>query len=176
MTILGPVSGAHLNPAATLVFARRRQLPSLLAAGYVLSQIAGGIAGCLLASAMFALAPTASVTIRSGGSQWLAEVVASFGLVATILAGVRLRPAAVAWLVGLPIAAAYWFTASTNLSKPAVTIARSPTDSFSGIRPADMPAFVLTQCAGALIGAALMEWLLSPVAPDHAALARNLTD
>jgi glycerol uptake facilitator-like aquaporin len=167
---LGPVSGAHLNPAVTAVFALQRQIPARAAAGYVAAQVAGGIAGCLLAHAMFELSVVdLSTNVRSGGGQWLAEAMATFGLVAAILAGARFRPEALPWLVGLYITAAYWFTASTSFANPAVTIARSLSDTFSGIRPVDVPGFILAQLAGALLASLFVGWLLSPV-PRHSAL------
>ncbi|MEL6951972.1 MAG: MIP/aquaporin family protein [Pseudomonadota bacterium] len=161
ITALGPVSGAHFNPAVTLVFALQRVLPLPLAALYVIGQIFGGTLGTILAHAMFEL-PLAqfSSTARSGPAQLLSEVVATFGLVAVILAGLRARAEAVAWLVGLYITAAYWFTASTSFANPAVAIARSFSDTFSGIRPLDLPGFVLAQLVGAVIALVLMRWLL----------------
>ncbi len=157
---LGPISGAHFNPAVTLAFLMRREIDAPTAAVYVVAQIAGGIAGAVLAHLMFDLpALTASTTIRTGGSQWLAEGVASFGLVATILLAVRFRPNDVAWMVGLFITSAYWFTASTSFANPAVAIARSFTDTFSGIRPGDMPAFVVAQCIGAALAVLAVKWL-----------------
>ncbi len=165
ITTLGPVSGAHFNPAVTLAFAVRRAIAPAEAVAYVVVQIAAGLAGAVLAHAMFDL-PLLQVssTVRSGPAQWLAEIVAAFGLVAAILAGLRFRPAAVPWLVGLYITAAYWFTASTSFANPAVAIARGFTDTFSGIRPDDVPAFVVAECIGALIAVAVMGWLLSDTA------------
>ncbi|MDN2567017.1 aquaporin family protein [Aquibium sp. A9E412] len=167
---LGPVSGAHLNPAVTLVFALRGDLRAGTAAGYGAAQVAGGIAGSLLAHAMFAL-PVLQVgtTVRSGSGQWLAEAVAAFGLVFVILAGLRHRAEAVAWLVGLYITAAYWFTASTAFANPAVAVARGLSDTFAGIRPADVPAFVAAECAGAVAALWLAGWLLAPAASRSAA-------
>ena len=163
ITVLGPVSGAHMNPAVTLVFALRREMPARTALAYGAAQVAGGIAGTVLAHAMFGLAPVdPSGTARTGADQWLAEGVAAFGLLLTIVGGLRAAPAAVPWLVGLYITAAYWFTASTSFANPAVTIARALTDTFAGIRPADVPAFVAAQVAGALAGAALGRWLFAP--------------
>ncbi len=164
ITVFGPVSGAHFNPAVTLVFALRRDLPAMLAAAYVVAQILGGTLGCLLAHAMFEL-PLVQIAqkARSGSGQWLAEAVATFGLVATILGGIRFRSDAVPGLVGLYITAAYWFTASTSFANPAVAIARSLSDTFAGIRPVDVPAFILAEIAGALIALALCGWLFSPV-------------
>ncbi len=172
ITTLGPLSGAHFNPAVSLVFALRRELPARELAAYVLAQAAGGILGALLAHAMFALPLVqASTTVRTGGAQWLSEGVATFGLVAMILAGLRHDRRAVPWLVGLYITAAYWFTASTSFANPAVALARSLTDTFAGIRPLDLPGFVLAQLAGALAAAAFMGWLLrgapsAPLPPD----------
>lgn len=167
ITTLGPLSGAHFNPAVSLVFALRRELPARDLGAYVLAQAAGGVTGAVLAHAMFALPLVqASTTARTGGPQWLSEGVATFGLVATILAGLRHSRPAVPWLVGLYITAAYWFTASTSFANPAVALARSLTDTFAGIRPLDLPGFVLAQLAGALIAAGLMGWLLRGAAPD----------
>jgi glycerol uptake facilitator-like aquaporin len=161
ISILGPLSGAHFNPAVSLILALRRELPARDLAPYVLAQIIGGMAGTLLAHAMFALPLVqTSTTIRTGGAQLLSEAVATFGLVATILAGLRFERPAVPWLVGLYITAAYWFTASTSFANPAVAIARALTDTFAGIRPLDLPWFVLAQLVGALLGLALASWLL----------------
>jgi glycerol uptake facilitator-like aquaporin len=161
ITILGPISGAHFNPAVTLVFALRRELTPREALLYVAAQIAGGAAGTVMAHAMFALPLLdASLKMRSGGAQWLAEAVAAFGLVATILAGIRFNRSAVPWLVGLYITAAYWFTSSTSFANPAVAIARSLTNTFSGIRPVDLPGFIAAELLGALAALVLMNWLL----------------
>ncbi|EAR51686.1 hypothetical protein OG2516_03840 [Oceanicola granulosus HTCC2516] len=161
ITILGPLSGAHFNPAVTLAFALRRDAPWREVGPYIAAQVAGGIAGSLLAHAMFELPLwQLSQTVRTGPAQWLAEVVATFGLVATIFAGVRHRPDAVPMLVGLYITAAYWFTASTSFANPAVAIARGFSDTFAGIRPADVPPFILAQVAGALLATLFIGWLL----------------
>lgn len=161
ITVLGPISGAHFNPAVTLVFTGKRELPVNEAALYVVAQIAGGIAGTIAAHLMFALPLLDfSTKVRTGGPQWFAEAVAAFGLVATILAGIRFQRTAVPWLVGLYITAAYWFTASTSFANPAVAIARSLTNTFSGIRPTDLPGFILAELCGALAGMLLMNWLL----------------
>lgn len=168
ISILGPLSGAHFNPAVSLTFAVRRELPARDLGPYVLAQIIGGVAGTLLAHAMFALPLVqTSTTIRTGGAQLLSESVATFGLVATILAGLRFQRPAVPWLVGLYIAAAYWFTASTSFANPAVTVARALTDTFAGIRPVDLPGFVLAQLVGALLGLAVASWLLRASAADR---------
>jgi glycerol uptake facilitator-like aquaporin len=145
----------------TLVFALRRELMPGEALSYMAAQIAGGIAGTILAHAMFALPLLdASLKIRTGGAQWLAEAVAAFGLLATILAGIRFNRPAIPWLVGLYITAAYWFTSSTSFANPAVAIARSLSNTFSGIRPADLPGFIAAELCGAIIAMVLMGWLL----------------
>lgn len=160
---LGPISGAHFNPAVTAVFALKRDLSWGEALLYVVAQVGGGIAGTMIAHAMFALPLLdASLRIRTGGAQWFAEGVAAFGLVATILAGLRFNRAAVPWLVGLYIVAAYWFTASTSFANPAVAIARSLTNTFSGIRPHDLPGFIMAELGGAVAALALVSWLLRP--------------
>ena len=163
ITILGPISGAHFNPAVSLVFALRRELPWRDAGLYAVVQVLGGILGTIIAHAMFA-APLLELSqhVRTGGAQWFAEAVATFGLVAVILGGLTLQRNAVPWLVGLYITAAYWFTASTSFANPAVSIARALTDTFSGIRPADVPGFILAQSAGAVIAWGVMAWLLRP--------------
>jgi glycerol uptake facilitator-like aquaporin len=161
ITILGPISGAHFNPAVTLVFALKRDLMPRAALSYIAVQVIGGILGTMIAHAMFALPLLdASLKMRTGGAQWLAEGVAAFGLVATILAGLRFERASVPWLVGLYITAAYWFTSSTSFANPAVAIARSMTNTFSGIRPADLPGFVAAEFCGAIAALMLMSWLL----------------
>src|SRR6188474_399863 len=151
ISIFGPISGAHFNPAVTMVFALRSEVSPSIAGLYVAAQIVGGIAGTIAAHIMFALPIIeASTKVRTGGAQWFAEAVAAFGLIVTILAGIRFRPNAVPWLVGLYITAAYWFTASTSFANPAVAIARSMTNTFSGIRPADLPGFVAAELCGAV--------------------------
>ena len=162
ITILGPVSGAHFNPAVTLVFALRREIEMNAALGYLVAQIAGGIAGTLLAHAMFELPILqVSATIRTGTGQWIAEAVAAFGLVFAILAGLRFRSDAIPWLIGFYITAAYWFTASTSFANPAVAIARALSDTFAGIRPVDLPGFIAAEIFGALLAMALAGWLLA---------------
>ena len=161
ITMLGPISGAHFNPAVTLAFLVRREIDARTAAAYVGVQVVGGLAGAALAHAMFDMdLLQVSTKTRTGMGQWLAEGVATFGLVATILATLKARPSAVAAMVGLYISAGYWFTASTSFANPAVTIARSFTDTFSGIAPADAPAFIAAQFVGALLATGLMAWLL----------------
>lgn len=162
ITTLGPISGAHFNPAVTLVFGLRREIGLYAALCYVLAQLVGGAAGTLIAHAMFGLPLIElSTTVRSGAGQWIAELVASFGLVFTILAGLRFRGDAIPWLVGLYITAAYWFTASTSFANPAVAVARAFSNTFAGIRPLDVPAFILAELAGALLALALAGWLLA---------------
>ncbi|MEI2296738.1 MIP/aquaporin family protein [Ensifer sp. MJa1] len=162
ITILGPISGAHFNPAVTMVFAARREIDAYAAALYVAAQVAGGVAGTVIAHAMFDL-PLLQVseTVRTGTGQWIAEAVATFGLVVTILAALRFRADAIPQLVGLYITAAYWFTASTSFANPAVAIARAFSNTFAGIRPADVPGFIAAEVVGALIAAALVGWMLS---------------
>ena len=161
ITILGPVSGAHFNPAVTLVFAGRGDFPWRDVVPYVVAQCLGGIAGTVTAHLMFDLAPLMiGTTARSGASQWLAEAIATFTLVLAILGGVRFAPQAVPWLVGLTITAAYWFTASTSFANPAVTLARGLTTTFAGIAINHVPAFVVAQLAGAALAAAIAGVLL----------------
>ncbi|AZO70457.1 MULTISPECIES: MIP/aquaporin family protein [unclassified Mesorhizobium] len=168
ITILGPISGAHFNPAVSLVFCLNRTLPARDLPAYLAAQGAGGIAGTIAAHLMFALPVLEFATkLRAGPAQWFSEVVATFGLVAVILAGIRFERRAVPWLVGLFITAAYWFTASTSFANPAVALARSLTDTFSGIRPADLPGFIVAELLGALIALALMGWLLQPETIEH---------
>jgi glycerol uptake facilitator-like aquaporin len=158
---LAPMSGAHLNPAVSLVFALRLQLAWPLFAAYIVAQFAGAIAGTLLAHAMFALPLIEqSSHHRAGLGQWLGEGVATAGLVFTILTLARHRASAVAAGVALYIGAAYWFTSSTSFANPAVTIARSLTDTFSGIAPPDVLPFIAAQLAGALLGSAIAALLL----------------
>jgi glycerol uptake facilitator-like aquaporin len=168
----GPLSGAHFNPAVTLAFLMRREIAPGDAMLYVLAQIVGGLAGALAAHAMFEL-PLIQIseTARSGPAQWFAEWVATFGLVATILATLRFRPEAVAYAVGLFITAGYWFTASTSFANPAVTIARSFTDTFSGIAPGHAPGFILAELVGAASATLVFAWLLFPSPVEEQAVA-----
>ena len=160
ISVLGPVSGAHFNPVVTLVFRGRGEIDTALAGSYMAAQIAGGCLGTLLAHAMFDLPLLQlSQTVRTGMAQWIAEAVAAFGLIVTILGLVRFNAASIPTAVGLYITSAYWFTASTSFANPAVTIARALSDTFAGIAPTDVPAFILAQIAGALIGAAVAGWL-----------------
>ena len=161
ITALGPVSGAHFNPAVTLAFAVRGTIAPTAALLYVAAQISGGLGGTLLAHGMFEETLwQVSANVRSGSGQWLAEAVATFGLVGTIIAALRWRPDSVGWMVGLYITAAYWFTASTSFANPAVTLARCITDTFAGIRPVDVPAFITAQLVGALMASVALGWLL----------------
>ena len=160
ITTLGPVSGAHFNPAVSLVAALRRELPPGEATAYVAAQIAGCCAGAFLAHAMFEL-PLLQIaqTDRSGGAKILAEAAATFALVFAILGAARFRPQAVAATVALVITAGYWWTASTSFANPAITLARSLSDTFAGVRPADAPGFVAGQLLGALAALAAAGWL-----------------
>jgi glycerol uptake facilitator-like aquaporin len=149
ITVLGPISGAHFNPAVSLVMWHRRTLPAAELGPYLLAQAIGGVGGTWLAHAMFALAVLqGGSTVRASAGELLGEVVATFALLLTILGTLRTRPEAVPWTVGLVITAGYWFTSSTSFANPAVTLARALSDSFSGIRPVDAPAFVAAQLAG----------------------------
>ena len=163
INMLGPISGAHFNPAVTLVFALRKEISIKEGFIYVLLQILGALFGMLLAHAMFDLQLIQfSVKIRTGHAQWLAESIATFGLVFTILVTLKSKQESVATAVGLYITAAYWFTASTSFANPAVTIARSFTNTFSGIQPDNMPAFIIAQVIGAVIALGTCGWLLKP--------------
>ena len=158
---LGPISGAHFNPAVSLVTGIARALPWREVGTYAVAQIVGGCLGTLAAHGMFDL-PLLQIasTARTGPAQWFAEFVATFGLLVTILAVVRFRIEAIPYAVGLYITAAYWFTASTSFANPAVTIARALTNTFAGIGPAHVLPFIVAQMAGALAAMALMRWLL----------------
>ena len=154
ISILGPVSGAHFNPAVTLVTVLRGDLTVGGAIGYVAAQLAGGLLGVLLAHAMFELPLwELGMKVRAGPGQWLSEGIATFALVLAILGGVRHKPDWVPAIVAAVITAGYWFTASTSFANPAITLARALTDSFSGIRPIDAPAFIAAQLAGACLAA-----------------------
>lgn len=167
--ILGPVSGAHFNPAVSIVMAGRARMSWGEAGLYIAAQTIGGIAGALLAHLMFELPLwQASRMIRTGGAQWFAEFVATFGLILTIFGIVRFRPESAALAVGLYITAAYWFTASTSFANPAVTLARAFTDTFAGIAPGDVPGFVAAQLAGAVAASLTAAWLFAPEPPPRA--------
>lgn len=157
----GPISGAHLNPAVTLADAIERGLSWVHAVQYVVVQILGGITGTIAAHLMFGLPPIfLSQHIRSGPAQFLSEFIATFGLVSVIWGCSRSRSNVTAFAVGAYITAAYWFTASTSFANPAVTIARSLSDTFAGIRPADAPLFIGAQVLGALVATFLFRWLV----------------
>ncbi len=173
--VFGPVSGAHFNPAVTLAFLIRREITVPVAAAYVGVQVLGGLAGTLVAHAMFEQSLLqVSTNVRPGPAQWLSEGVATFGLVLTILGTLRWRPEAVPFAVGLFITAGYWFTASTSFANPAVTVARSFTDTFSGILPAHAPGFILAQFAGTLVATLTCAWLLRPA--SHSAPVASAAD
>ncbi len=162
ITMLAPISGAHFNPAVSLVFAIKGELPSIRAAGFIFIQVLGGLLGVWLAHLMFdETVFQTSAKARSGGAQWLAEGVATFGLIVTILATLKAKESAIAMAVGLYITAAYWFTASTSFANPAVTIARSFSDTFAGIRPADALPFIAAQIIAALLALAFCQWQLA---------------
>ena len=169
ITIFGPVSGAHFNPAVTLVFAARGDTPWVEVIPYIVVQCVGAILGTVLAHLMFELAPLViGIKERSGPSQWLAEAVATFTLVITILGGLRYAPTAIPWLVGLVITAAYWFTASTSFANPAVTLARGFTTTFAGIAINHVPAFIIAQLVGAAVGLSVSAALFPSLARGSA--------
>ncbi|MFP6708610.1 MAG: MIP/aquaporin family protein [Alphaproteobacteria bacterium] len=161
--IFGPLSGGHFNPAVTLSFLLRREITAGEALVYVGVQVAAAICGAMAAHIMFA-EPVLMISThaRTGVGQWFAEFIATFGLVATILGCARFRPDAVPYAVGLFITAGYWFTASTSFANPAVTIARTLTDTFSGIAPMDAPGFIAAQLVGAMAATLVFGWLLQP--------------
>jgi glycerol uptake facilitator-like aquaporin len=161
--IFGPLSGAHFNPAVTLAFAWRSELPWAVASLYIVAQITGGIAGVFAAHFMFELPVLqSSLTVRTGMGQWFAEGVATFGLLLTIFGCVARASTAVPYAIGLYITSAYWFTASTSFANPAVTIARSLSDTFAGIAPGDVPGFIAAQLGGAALAVCLAPWLWKP--------------
>ncbi|WP_067681813.1 aquaporin [Tsuneonella dongtanensis] len=163
--VLGAVSGAHFNPAVTLAFRLDREIGTGIALAYVGAQIAGGIVGALLAHLMFDLPLWQfGAKERAGIGQWTAEFVATFGLVFFILVAARRKPATVPAVVALYIAAAYWFTSSTSFANPAITLVRSLTATFAGIAPADVPAFIAAQLAGAVTAVAVARWFGVPAA------------
>ncbi len=158
--LFGPVSGCHINPAVTLAFLLRKEISGRDAGLYVVVQAAGGLAGMLVTHLMFDLPLLQTATqVRTGPGQWVSEVVATFGLILTIFGCIKVRPRAVAAAVGIYIFAACWFTASTSFANPAVTLARSFTDTFCGIRPQDAPMFVLMEIVGALVATPFAAWL-----------------
>ena len=158
--VFGPLSGAHFNPAVSVGFALRKELPWSEAAAYIAAQVLGGLVGVWVAHLMFELPVwQVSITERTGAGQWLAEAVATFGLLLTIFGCAARRPESVPYAVGLYITAAYWFTASTSFANPAVTIARSLSDTFAGIAPAGVAVFIVSQFAGMLVAVGLSRWL-----------------
>jgi len=161
ITVFGPLSGAHFNPAVTMAFAMRREIALPLAGAYVAAQVTGGVAGVWLVHAMFG-EPILQVSakLRDGPAQGLAEFIATFGLLGTIFGSLRFRPDATPWMVGLYITSAYWFTASTSFSNPAVTIARSLSNTFAGIAPTSAPLFIAAQIIGAVVAVGVFSWLL----------------
>jgi glycerol uptake facilitator-like aquaporin len=176
ITILGPISGAHFNPAVTLAFAVRGVTPWREVLPYVVVQCLGGIAGTVLAHLMFDLAPLSiGTTARSGPAQWLAEAIATFALILTIFGGLRYAPQSIAWLAGLVITAAYWFTSSTSFANPAVTLARGFTTTFAGIAINHVPAFIAAQMVGAAIAliAALALFPQADFAPQKRAACHD---
>ena len=168
ITMLGPISGAHMNPAVSLVSASRGELSGRDAVAYIIVQLAFGILGVWAAHAMFELPVLQySVKARTGAGQWLGEAIATFGLILTILGTVRFRPAAVAASVGLYISAAYWFTSSTSFANPAITIARSLSNTFAGIAPRDVPLFIAAQLIGTACGALMAMGLFAEPAVER---------
>jgi glycerol uptake facilitator-like aquaporin len=160
ITIFGPLSGAHFNPAVTLVFAVRRQLSGGTAAAYIAAQAVGAVLGVWAAHLMFdETVLQVSTKLRDGPAQAFSEGLATFGLIAAILGSLRFRPAATPFIVGLYITSAFWFTASTSFANPAVTVARALSNTFAGIAPSSVPAFISAQLAGAALAAILCGWL-----------------
>ena len=171
----GPVSGAHFNPAVTIADASQEGVPWRIVPGYVIAQVAGAVIGVFAAHAMFS-EPLLMVSThqRSGASQVFSEFVATFGLLSVIWGCSRRRPSTVPFAVAAYIVAAYWFTASTSFANPAVTIARAFTNTFSGIRPADVPGFLVGQGAGAAVATLLFRWLMPPVTVAGEAIGQEL--
>ncbi len=162
ISVFGPISGAHFNPVVTLALAARREITPALALGYIAVQILGGILGVIAAHEMFGQALLqVSTKLRDGLSLAFSEGVATFGLIATIFGCVRFRPDFTPVAVGLYITSAYWFTASTSFANPAVTIARSLSNTFAGIAPSSVLLFIAAQCVGAIAGVVVFGWLLS---------------
>lgn len=160
ITMFGSLSGAHFNPAVTLVFAARREIGAGVALAYVSVQLIGALVGVWAAHLMFSeVVLQVSAKLRDGPAQAFSEGIATFGLIAAILGALRFRPEATPFIVGLYITSAYWFTASTSFANPAVTIARSFSNTFAGIAPSSTPAFIIAQLVGAGVAAALCGWL-----------------
>ena len=167
ISVFGPLSGAHFNPAVTLYFSLRREIRPAMVVAYIAAQLTGAVAGVYIAHAMFAM-PVFEISekLRDGPSQWLAEFIATFGLLAAIAGSIRFSPAATPMLVGLYITAAYWFTASTSFANPAVTFARMLSNSFAGIAPHSVPGFVAAQLLAVAAGWAVFPWLFSGTRSD----------
>jgi glycerol uptake facilitator-like aquaporin len=167
ITVLGPLSGAHFNPAVTLVFALRREIGWRVAAAYAAAQLVGAVFGVWSAHAMFA-EPIVQVSakLRDGPAQIFSECIATFGLIVAILGSLRFQPKATPTIVGLYISAAYWFTASTSFANPAVTLARALSDTFAGIAPSSVPGFLIGQGAGAVVASVLCRWLFTSERPS----------
>jgi len=174
--VFGPISGAHFNPAVTLAFAIRKQIAPSTSALYVIAQIVGGITGVVIAHLMFDNPLIdLSATARTGLGQWTGEFVATFGLVMTLLGCVKARPDAVPYAVGLFITAGYWFTSSTSFANPAVTISRALTNTFSGIDPTHVAAFIAVQLIAAVVATVSFGWLLDepPAKTEMQRVAEN---
>lgn len=162
ISLFAPISGAHFNPIVTMIFMIKKDLPHKTAGQYIIMQILGAVIGVLIAHMMFELPiVTLSEKARTGQGQWISEIVASFGLILTILLGIKFQPNQIPALVGFYITAAYWFTASTSFANPAVAIARGLTNSFSGIRPNDVPMFILAEIIGAILAYIFVNWLIN---------------
>ena len=167
IAMLGPISGAHFNPAVTLAFALRREIAVRTALAFVLVQLVAGVLGAFAVHLMFDMEIIQfSTKARAGLGQWTGEFVATFGLVLTILVLLRTRVEAIPMAVALYITSAYWFTSSTSFANPAITLVRSLSDSFAGIAPADVPGFVLAQIAGAIVATMVAGWLVRPEEAD----------
>ena len=174
ITVLGPISGAHFNPAVTAFFALRREISPKLALGYIVAQCIGAVAGVWAAHAMFAMPILeASEKLRDGPTQWWSEFIATFGLLATIAGAIRYAPQSTATLVGLYITGAYWFTASTSFANPAVTLARTMANSFAGIAPSSAPMFVVAQMIAVVIGFVTLGWLFAEQRPQAAIVSSS---
>lgn len=161
LLMFGPISGAQLNPAVTVVMAATGDLTPRVGGGYILAQVSGGIAGAIVANVMFDLAPIVmSTTVRAGLPKLVSEAVATFGLIGVVIAVGRTRAAIAPFAVAAYIVAAYWFTSSTSFANPAVTVARAFSDTYAGIRPADVAGFIGAQAVGAALGGVLFTWLV----------------
>ena len=165
LVVLGPVSGGHLNPAWTILTVIKREMPAKEGVLYILFQVAGGCVGAILANVMFGQDPiSVSSTVRSGSAMWVSEFVASFGLIGSVLGALRYAPNMTAAIVGLYIFGAYWFTGSSSFASPAATIGRTLSDSYAGIAPVSVPAYILAQILGAFAAALIFDWIFRPEA------------